>query len=345
MEEMTSADRVFTTMDHEEPDRVPFTLNLNLHGAKLLNLSLREYFAKPEHLIKAKLHFRDKYGIDILSSYYYTSLEFEAFGGTSIFFENGPPNAGKPIFKNKDDILNFKVPDIHENPSTKKVIRTTRLLKKEVNDDIPILGIVTSPFSLPIMQLGLKNYLDLIYDDSEGFEVLMKKNEEFCVNYANSQLEAGADAIAYSDPMSSPTMIPRKLFLKTGFKVAKSTIDQIDGDVAIHHGSARTMEIIEDLKKLDIVGFAASSIEDLSDLKKICKNELTIMGNLNGIEMRNWTPKEAEEQVRNAIKKAGKGGGFILTDTHGEIPYQVPEKVIDAISKAVKKYGKYPLKK
>jgi uroporphyrinogen decarboxylase len=344
MKEMTSADRVFTTMDHEEPDRVPFTLNLNLHGAKLLNLSIEEYFSNPENLVKAQIHFREKYGIDILSSFYYSSLEFEAFGGKSLFYDNGPPNAGKPIFKHQEDIFNFDIPNIYETQVVKKVVKTTKLLREKVKDDVPILGIATSPFSLPVMQLGLKNYLDLLYDDHEGFEVLMNKNEKFCVNYANLQLEAGADAIAYSDPMSSPTMIPRNLFLKTGFKVAKRTIDQINGDVAIHHASARTMELIEDLKKLDILGFAASSMEDLSELKKMCKGELTIMGNLNGVKMRDWTPKEAEEKVKDAILKAGVGGGFILTDNHGEIPYQVPERVIEAISKAVRKHGKYPLK-
>ncbi|TXT58745.1 MAG: Methylcobamide:CoM methyltransferase [Promethearchaeota archaeon] len=342
-EEMNSAERVFTTMDHEEPDRVPFTLNLNLHGAKLLAVSLKEYFSKPENLVKAQIHFKKKYDIDIVSSFFYTSLEFEAFGGTSIFYEDGPPNAGRPIFRNKKDIMNFKTPEVYETSETIKILETTKLLKEEFKDEVAILGVATSPFSLPVMQLGFKNYIDLIYDDQELFETLIDKNEKFCIEFSNAQLEAGADAIAYIDPMSSPSIIPKDLLLKTGLKIAKRTIEKIQGNVAFHHASAQNMEIIDVLKELGIVGFAASSFEDLSKLKRMCKNELTIMGNLNGIEMCRWNPEQAKNKVLNAIRSAGAGGGFILTDNHGEIPYQVPEKIIETISKTVKKFGKYPL--
>lgn len=39
----------------------------------------------------------------------------------------------------------------------------------------------------------------------------------------------------------------------------------------------------------------------------------------------------------------GNGGGFILSDNHGEIPWQVPDEVLMAISEAVHKWGRYPL--
>jgi len=46
--------------------------------------------------------------------------------------------------------------------------------------------------------------------------------------------------------------------------------------------------------------------------------------------------------VRETIARVGEGGGFILSDNHGEIPWQVPESVLLAISRATKKYGTYP---
>ena len=91
-----------------------------------------------------------------------------------------------------------------------------------------------------------------------------------------------------------------------------------------------------------VIGVSAH--DELSDVKEQCRGKLTILGNLNGIEMRNWTDDQAEQYVRQAIGKAGKGGGFILCDNHGEIPWQVPGRVLLAISKAVHKWGIYPLK-
>jgi len=68
------------------------------------------------------------------------------------------------------------------------------------------------------------------------------------------------------------------------------------------------------------------------------------MGNLNGIEMRHWSVEKAEQKVREAISKAAAGGGFILSDNHGEIPWQVSDEVLLAISDATHKWGKYPIK-
>jgi uroporphyrinogen decarboxylase len=70
---------------------------------------------------------------------------------------------------------------------------------------------------------------------------------------------------------------------------------------------------------------------------------MSLLGNLNGVEMRRWTPEQAEAQVKAAIAAAGHGGGFILSDNHGEIPYQVPEDTLLAISEAVHRWGTYPL--
>jgi len=68
-----------------------------------------------------------------------------------------------------------------------------------------------------------------------------------------------------------------------------------------------------------------------------------VIGNLNAIEMRRWTPAQAEAEVKKTIAAAGPGGGFVLSDNHGEIPWQVPEDVLFAISAAVRKWGNYPL--
>ncbi|MEI8123147.1 MAG: uroporphyrinogen decarboxylase family protein, partial [bacterium] len=74
-----------------------------------------------------------------------------------------------------------------------------------------------------------------------------------------------------------------------------------------------------------------------------CRGRLTVMGNLNAIAMRQWTAAEAETRVKDAIAKAGPGGGFVLTDNHGEIPLQVPDDVLLAIAEAVREWGRYPL--
>lgn len=51
----------------------------------------------------------------------------------------------------------------------------------------------------------------------------------------------------------------------------------------------------------------------------------------------------AARRALDAIAKAGPGGGFMLSDHHGEVPWQVPEEVLLSISEAVHKRGNYAL--
>jgi uroporphyrinogen decarboxylase len=200
-----------------------------------------------------------------------------------------------------------------------------------------------SPFSLPVMQMGFEPYLNLIYERPALLERLMAINEEFCVAWANAQLDAGAHFIVYFDPVSSPTILRKEKYGAMGLGVARRTLARIHGPKAMHFASGRTLAILNEVAENGAAAVGVSCLEDLAVLKAACRDRMTVVGNLNGIEMARWTPAEAEEAVKTAIAKAGSGGGFILCDTHGEIPWQVPDRTLSAIGDAVRRWGQYPL--
>lgn len=59
--------------------------------------------------------------------------------------------------------------------------------------------------------------------------------------------------------------------------------------------------------------------------------------------MVNWSEAEIVSNVKSVIKHAGRDGGLMLAESHGEIPWQVSEKVLLGISAAVEEFGRYPL--
>lgn len=340
---MTSMQRVLTTLSHEEPDRVPLFLALTMHGAKELGMNIREYFSKPQNMVEGQLRLLSKYQQDFIYTFCYAPLEMEAWGAQVIYREDGPPNSGPPLLRKLEDIQGLTAPTVSETPCLLKVLKTIELLKSRVETDVPIVGVVISPFSLPVMQLGFDAYIELIYERPQLFWRLMELNKAFSIQWANAQLAAGATAICYFDPVSSPTIIPRDIYLKTGFEVAREAIRAIKGPTATHLASGRSLGILDDLAVTGTSMVGVSCEENLAELKRAASQKLTILGNLNGIEMRRWTPREAETQVKRAIAQAGPGGGFILGDNHGEIPWQVEEEVLFAIGDAVRKWGEYPL--
>jgi len=340
---MTSLQRVLTTLGHKEPDRVPFFLLVTMHGAKELGISIKEYFSKAENVVEGQLRMRAKYRHDCIYGMFYAPIEVEAWGGEVIFRDDGPANSGRPVIRQPEDIRNLEPPKVKESACLVKVLKALEMLKDRIGDEAPIIGVVMSPFSLPVMQMGFDQYIELMYEQPDLFDQLMMLNEAFCVEWANAQLESGATAICYFDPVSSTTITPREMYLKTGFEIARRTIARIKGPTATHMASGRCLPIVDDVAQTGTAIIGVSILEDLAEMKAACRGKLTVLGNLNGIEMRRWTPQQAEAAVKDAIAKAGPGGGYILSDNHGEIPWQVPDEVLMAVLEAVHEWGRYPL--
>ncbi|MGN7611783.1 uroporphyrinogen decarboxylase family protein [Magnetococcales bacterium HHB-1] len=340
---MTSLQRVLTTLGHQEPDRVPLFLLFTVTGARELDLSIRDYLSNAASVAEGQIRLRNKYKNDCLYGFFYAAIEIEAWGGDVIWYDDGPPNAREPFIKKPTDIEQLSPPDIKKTPCLARVLEAQTRMKDRIGEDAPIIGVVISPFSLPIMQMGFGPYLNLIYHDRARFNHLMKLNMAYTIRWGNAQLEAGATAICYFDPLSSCTTIPPALYRETGKEIAKQTIAALNGPTATHFASGRSLPILDDVATTGTAVVGVSVLEELAEIKKICKDKLSILGNLNAIEMRRWHPKQAEQYIKRAIRQAGVGGGFILSDNHGEIPWQVPHEVLESISRAAHKWGQYPL--
>lgn len=339
---MTAAGRVSAVLDGREPDRVPFFLLLTMHGARELGLGIREYYASPADVAEGQLRMRMRYGHDCLYSLSYAAAEHEAFGGETFFRDDGPPTAGPPIVRTAEEVFDLEPPRVPDCPSLVRVIETIALLK-ERGQDAPIVGVVVAPFSLPAMQLGLGPYLEIMYQRPDVLDYLLKVNEEFCVQWGNAQFRAGAGVLIYFDPLSSPTMVEPELTGRTGFAVARRTLSRFHGPVVTSLASSGTVSVIEDLCASGTRGVAVGATEDMAELQTACRDRLVVIGNLNGLEMRRWDAVTTEQEVRRAITNGAPGGRFILADGHGEIPWQVPEEVLDAVAEAVRRWGRYPL--
>ncbi len=340
--DMTSMERVLKTLGHKEPDRVPVFFLFSHYGAKEMGCSVKNYFSVAENVIKTQIHMQKKYQTDCYYTFHYAAVEVQAWGGEVLFQPETPPNAGEGIIGKSSDIDSMEVPDIDDVPVLRQVLEVTRELAIHSNGKVPVIGIVMSPFSLPVMQMGFEKYLKLLYFDRPRFDRLMQVNRQFCINYANAQFKAGATAIGYFNPLMSPDMIDRSLYLSAGYPVDSRTITGIEGPVAVHLASGRVLQVMEDIINLGspIVGIGTG--EELKHIKDVSTGRITLLGNLNGIEMAEWDKETAVEKVRALVKTAAPGGGFILSDSHGEIPLQVPEKTLLAVSMAAEEYGRYP---
>ena len=166
-------------------------------------------------------------------------------------------------------------------------------------------------------------------------------NYEARSGWANAQLRAGATAIGYADPLASPEIIDKETYLQTGYPVDIKTMKAIDGPTVMHLASAIALPGIGDIIGTPALAVGFSANDDAAAIKKQAAGHICLLGNLNGLEMVHWSAEETIRAVRSVIEQAGPGGGFILSDNHGDIPWPVPEETLLTVSSAVREYGRY----
>jgi len=54
------------------------------------------------------------------------------------------------------------------------------------------------------------------------------------------------------------------------------------------------------------------------------------------------SPERVDQEVRELIREVAPGGGYVVTSGNSLAAYLIPENVL-ALSRAVQKYGKYPI--
>ena len=342
-DKMTSMERVLNTLSGKDVDQTPLFFFFSIYGAKEAGCEIQAYFKDVDLVVETQLAMQKKYASDCFYTFQYASLEYEAFGGTTIFYPEAPPNAGEPLFLKPEMIDEMAIPVIESCEGLQRVLKVTEELKSSVGDKVPIIGVVMAPFSLPVMQMGFESYLKLLIEGGEQFDRLMKINQAFCIEWANLQLQAGATAICYFNPLASNEMVNRQLYVERAFELDCETIARINGPIAMHFASARTIPTLDLVQRSGAQLIGISSREKISEVKMKCK--MTVFGNLDGILMRKWTQEEIQMHVLEALDEAGQSGRLILADNHGEIPWQIPSETLLTIAETVKSRGNWDYEK
>ena len=118
------------------------------------------------------------------------------------------------------------------------------------------------------------------------------------------------------------------------------------GAKIVLHSCGKIDQFLPDLVDagLDCIqSLEATAGVDLPGLKESLGDKLCFMGGLDSSGVLTYgTPKDVEENVRNTIKSAGKGGGYFVGPSHDII--NIPWENILAMRTAIEKYRKYPLK-
>lgn len=209
---------------------------------------------------------------------------------------------------------------------------------------------VRGPYTGAWMLFGIENFSYLFYDDPELVEEILTKCMDFSITGALRALDAGADAILFADdygscsaPLLSPAL--HKEFIVPQLKRLADAVHS-RGKKLIMHSDGDIRTLLDNIFAVGIDGchpIERAANMDIAEIKKRYGDRITIAGNINNkTTLVTGTPQDVIEEVKETIRVAAPGGGFIMTSDHS-IHDDVPNENVFAMIEATKKYGKYPL--
>ncbi|MBA7567812.1 Uroporphyrinogen decarboxylase [subsurface metagenome] len=176
---------------------------------------------------------------------------------------------------------------------------------------------------------------------------LLRRYMEFFLEYndvaAVAQLKAGADALWLGDCVATSHFISPQQYEDHAAEPAALSAGRIRerGGIVFYHGNEKSIPHLKIMASLSFDAINIGEGVDIGEVKTEIGDQVCIMGNLDTInDLQPGSPEEVEQVVKNIVKKAKPGGGYIFCTGEG-VPDNTPVENVRAMMRAVKQYGKY----
>lgn len=249
--------------------------------------------------------------------------------------------------KDGNDWKNYTMPDPNL-PSRLDGIKTALKISKE--NGMAIAGGVRGPFSSTMLLLGMENLSLSFYDDPELVLDIMKKCTDFFIEGGIRMIEAGVDVILLADDYGSnhAPFISPKLFKRFVVPNVERMVNSFKclGVPVIMHSDGHIRPILDSLVEAGISAYnpiERSANMDLKEVKQMYGKKICLVGNVNNkTTLVTGTVDDVENEVKECIRIAAPGGGYILCSDHS-VHDDIPNENVFALYEAGRKYGRYPI--
>jgi uroporphyrinogen decarboxylase len=345
---MTGVERIIKALKREEPDRVPHMelgVDRKVSEALLPGASYKDFVEK--------MGLDGNVIFDKVASWSYETVDEpkrivrDQWGALIQFGSEALGHPVEPAIKSEKDLDNYIPPHPDEEwryESLKKWI-------KRFKGDRAVIAHVTDVFDIARESLlGDVAYYEAMIENPDLIDRVNKIVLDYNMRSIKNQIELGADVLAITGdfamtngPMVSPQFTARFLIpameeqVQLGLSLNVPVFKHTDGDVT------KIMDMlvgtgIDGLHPIDPM-----ACMDLGKVKEKYGKKLCLMGNINCGPTLSWKSEEdVRQEVKEAIKKAGYGGGYICMSSNSIHSGVKPENYL-AMIKAIREFGQYPL--
>ncbi len=338
---MTSRERVLAALHRKEPDRVPYcelgidrALAQRLMGwgqpaSQATNLEANVYTVEEAKALAASLRLDNI--CYVLRAPVYARKEAGQDG--RLFY-------GEGLIKSEPDLPLLQLPDPYDDALYAEAEQFVRHKGEYAAWFVTRIGIFAT-----MLSLGTENFCLALYDNRPFIETVLDRYCDWTAVIAERVCQLGFDVFASTDDMAfntAPFFSPKvfhDLVLPRYQRVAKKiTLPWII------HSDGNVLPFLDDLLSVGIVGLHPNEkgAMDIRAVKRAYGDRLCLLGNVDLNLLGMGSPEAVDREVRELIRDVGPGGGYIVTSGNSLAGYLQPENVL-ALSRAVQKYGRYPL--
>jgi uroporphyrinogen decarboxylase len=292
--------------------------------------SFMELCTHPELACEVTLQPIDRYALDaaILFS---DILTIPDAMGLGLFFEDGEgPRFRKPV-RTAADVQALGDPD--PEMELRYVIDAVRLIHRELDGRVPLIGFAGSPWTLATYMVeggstkSFSRVKGMLYNEPALLHRMLTRVADAVTSYLNAQIAAGAQAVMIFDTWGG-VLTPGDY---AGFslhymqRIVSGLTREAEGNkvpvILFTKGGCQWLEAMADAGA-DALGIDWST--DLALARKRVGNRVALQGNLDPAVLY-AAPTIIREQVADVLARFGAGSGHVFNLGHGINPDVDPE--------------------
>jgi hypothetical protein len=247
---------------------------------------------------------------------------------------------GAGMIKTRDELSLIQLPDPYDDALYAPAAEFAHQKGEYAACFVTRIGIFPT-----VLSMGIETFSIALYEDLAFVEEVLDIYCDWSAVVAERVCKLGFDVYISTDDMafkSAPFFSPqvfRELVLPRFQRVRKQiTLPWVT------HSDGNMMPFLEDLIDLGITGMhpLEKGAMDIRAVKREYGDRICLLGNVDLNILGMGTPEDVDHEVRGLISDVGPGGGYIVTSGNSLAGYVKPENAW-ALSKAVQKYGRYPI--
>jgi len=282
---------------------------------------------------------REKLKVDAAIIFSDILLVLEAMGLGLEYLKAGGPRI-KNALKGPKNVKALREGNVSDSLSF--VFGAIRKSRARLPKDVPLIGFAGAPFTLASYMIeggSSKNFSKtkkLMVSDEFPWNTLMEKISRVTLEYLNSQIEAGADAVQLFDSWAG--VLTASEYEKYVLPYSKKLIHALYQKVPVIHFGTCTGPFLEIFSKAggDVIG--VDHRISLQEAWKRIGPRKAIQGNLDPKILLLSLP-EIKKHVKKILKEADGRPGHIFNLGHGVLP-ETSEKNVVALVEMVHEFSK-----